>query len=189
MDEPTFNDGQAAGTPGHAVNPPARAEQSSNGFRAVLHAQRSLSQNGFMILMLFVGGVSFVTGVAFWLMGAWPVFGFFGLDVLALYIAFKVNYSDGLAHEVVELTPDVLKLTRVSPTGRERSFDFNPYWVRVRLAEWPDGRTNLSLASHGRDFEFGHVLNHDERREFAKVLERALSVARSAIPAQAHSAI
>ena len=129
--------------------------------------------------MLFLGGVSFVTGVAFWLMGAWPVFGFFGLDVLAVYIAFKINYRDGLAHEVVELTPDILKLTRVAPTGRRQSFDFNPYWVRVRLAEWPDGRANLSLTLHGRDFEFGHLLNHDERREFAKVLERALSRARS----------
>ena len=62
--------------------------------------------------------------------------------------------------------------------GRRESFDFNPYWVRVRLAELPDGRTNLSLFSHGRNFEFGHLLNHDERREFAKVLERALSSAR-----------
>jgi uncharacterized membrane protein len=188
MDKPTLNNDQAAGAAGGASSPQSRAEQSANAFRAVLHAHRSLSQNGFLILMLFVGGVSFVTGVAFWLMGAWPVFGFFGLDVLAIYFAFRINYRDGLAHEVVELTPDILKLTRVSPTGNKRSFDFNPYWVRVRLAEWPDGRTNLSLASHGRDFEFGKLLNHDERREFAKVLERALNAVRSGMPTQAQPA-
>ena len=156
----------------------AASAPSADVFRAVLHAHRSLSQRGFLILMSFIGGVSFVTGVAFWMMGAWPVFGFFGLDVLAIYFAFKINYRDGLAHEVVELTPDILKLTRVAPTGGRQSFDFNPYWVRVRLAELPDGRTNLSLFSHGRNFEFGHLLNHDERREFAKVLDRALSRAR-----------
>ena len=182
MDEPlqnnTTNSGEAETAHAHG----------SRAFRVVLHAHRSLSQNGFMILMLFLGGVSFITGVAFWLMGAWPVFGFFGLDVLAVYVAFKINYRDGLAHEVVELTPELLKLTRVSPTGRRRSFDFNPYWVRVRLAEWPDGRTKMTLASHGRDFEFGHLLNHDERREFAKVLERALSTARSSTTPQPQSA-
>lgn len=161
--------------------PAATASQSAGGFRAVLHAHRSLSQRGFLILMCFLGGVSFVSGVAFWAMGAWPVFGFFGLDVLAIYFAFKINYRDGLAHEVVELTPELLKLTRVAPTGRRQSFDFNPYWVRVRLAELPDGRTNLSLASHGRTFEFGHLLNYDERREFAQVLERALSRARGSM--------
>ena len=32
--------------------------------------------------MLCLGAVSFVAGVVFLLMGAWPVFGFFGLDVL-----------------------------------------------------------------------------------------------------------
>jgi uncharacterized membrane protein len=182
MDEPLKNNSaEASGVD-------STGGQTAKAFRAVLHAHRSLSQNGFLILMLFLGGVSFVTGIAFLMMGAWPVFGFFGLDVLAVYIAFKINYRDGLAHEVVELTPDMLKLTRVSPTGRKRSFDFNPYWVRVRLAEWPDGRTNLSLASHGRDFEFGHLLNHDERREFAKVLERALSAARTSMAPQPQNA-
>lgn len=165
-----------------------RPHKTEDAFRAVLHPHRSLSQSGFMILMLFLGGVSFVTGIAFLMLGAWPVFGFFGLDVLAVYIAFKINYRDGLAHEVLELTPDILKLTRVAATGRRQSFDFNPYWVRVRLAEWPDGRTNLSLASHGREFAFGHLLNHDERREFAQVLERALSAARGGMMPAARGA-
>jgi uncharacterized membrane protein len=182
MDEPLKNNGaEPSGVD-------STGGQTAKAFRAVLHAHRSLSQNGFLILMLFIGGISFVTGVAFILMGAWPVFGFFGLDVLAIYVAFKINYRDGLAHEVVELTPDLLKLTRVSPTGTKRSFDFNPYWVRVRLAELPDGRTNLSLALHGRDFEFGQLLNHDERREFARVLERALSAARGSMNAQTQTA-
>ena len=175
--------------PTDASAPDDAERTGANAFRAVLHPHRSLSRNGFLILMMFLGIVSFIVGVAFLMIGAWPVFGFFGLDVLAVYVAFRVNYRDGLAHEVVELTPDVLKLTRVAPTGRRQSFDFNPYWVRVRLAEWPDGRTNLSLASHGRTFEFGHLLNHDERREFARVLERALSAARSGVGGEPQTAM
>ena len=38
-------------------------------------------------------------------MGAWPVMGFFGLDVLLVYCAFKLNYRAGRLCEIVELTP------------------------------------------------------------------------------------
>ena len=52
-------------------------------FSAVITPHRSLGSIGFLVLMIVFGGVSFVTGIAFLLMGAWPVFGFFGLDVAA----------------------------------------------------------------------------------------------------------
>ena len=50
-------------------------------FSATLTPHRSLGRTGFVILMLAVGGVSFVAGLVFLIAGAWPVFGFFGLDV------------------------------------------------------------------------------------------------------------
>ena len=51
-------------------------------FSAVITPHRSLGPKGFLIFMLCLGGLSFVSGVAFVVMGAWPVCGFFGLDVL-----------------------------------------------------------------------------------------------------------
>ncbi len=129
--------------------------------------------------MACLGIVSFVTGMAFLMMGAWPVLGFFGLDVLLIYIAFKLNYRSGRAYELIEISPDLLTLTQVDPKGRSKQHTFNPYWVRVRFTEHVDGRTNLRLASHGKELEFGRVLNDDERREFARVLEGALATARA----------
>lgn len=152
--------------------------QAESIFRAVLHPHRSLSPRGFLILMLAIGSISFVTGMVFISMGAWPVFGFCGLDVLLVYIAFTLNYRSGRAYELVELSKELLQITRVDPRGRRQIFDFNPYWVRVRLSERPGGRTNLRLASHGREFEFGLLLNDDERRDFARALEMALATAR-----------
>jgi uncharacterized membrane protein len=38
--------------------------------------------------MASVGGVCFVFGGFFIAIGAWPVFGFLGLDVLIVYLAF-----------------------------------------------------------------------------------------------------
>ena len=148
-------------------------------FRAVLHPHRSLDPRGFLILMLALGAVSFVTGLVFLSIGAWPVMGFFGLDVLLVYLAFKLNYRAARAYELVELTPATLKLTQVTPSGRSKEFEFNPYWVRVRFIEHPDGSNNLKLTSHGREFEFGRLLNDEERRDFARVLEGALATART----------
>ena len=57
-------------------------------FDAVLHPHRSLGPRGFAILMGALGALSLISGIVFLSAGAWPVFGFFGLDVLIMYIAF-----------------------------------------------------------------------------------------------------
>ncbi len=156
--------------------------QEREPFRAVLYPHRSLGPTGFLILMSAVGGVSFVTGMVFLIMGAWPVFGFFGLDVALIYFAFKLNYRSGRLYEMVELTPETLTVTRVHPSGRKEHFAFNPYWVRVLLAEGPQGRTDLRLTSHGHEFSLGRFLTDDERRDLSHALSGALAQTRSAQP-------
>jgi uncharacterized membrane protein len=145
----------------------------------VLHPHRSLTPNGFMILMLAIGSVSFVMGVAFLMMGAWPVFGFFGLDVALIYLAFKLNFRSGRIYETIDLSPDQFKLMRHHPGGQVQAFECNPYWARVDLSEdRPDGRTSLRIAAQGRQFRFGEFLTDDERREVAHALIGALRTAR-----------
>jgi uncharacterized membrane protein len=161
-------------SPAHAA-----AASAQRPFRVVLYPHRSLGPTGFLILMSAIGGISFVTGMVFLLMGAWPVMGFFGLDAALIYIAFKLNYRSGRLYETVELTRETLTITRVHPSGSQESFDFNPYWVRVHLAEGPQGRNDLRLASHGREFAFGRFLTDDERREVSQVLAGALADTRA----------
>lgn len=143
-------------------------------FRAVLTPHRSLGPRGFLLLMSAVSGVSFVAGLVFFAMGAWPVMGFFGLDVAIIYVAFRMNYRAGRAHELVELTHDHLKITHISPNGRSKTFSCNPYWARVDVQTGPDGRSDLAILAQGKVHRFGHVLNHEERREFGEALRRAL---------------
>src|ERR1700741_5435615 len=88
-------------------------------FRAVLTPHRSLGPKGFLALMIAFGAVSFVTGMLFLVMGAWPVLGFFGLDVLLVYVAFRLNYRSGRLYETLDLTPASLVLTRMHPSGRQ----------------------------------------------------------------------
>lgn len=156
---------------------PTRAGQPSDPtpeLHVVLSAHRSLGKTGFLILMALFGGASFITGAMFLSAGAWPVMAFFGLDVALVYVAFKLNYRSGKLHELVDLTPNALTITRIHPSGAHENFDFNPYWARVALDEWPDGRTDLRIASHGQEFPFARFLNDDERREFAEILRGAL---------------
>ncbi|HWK32775.1 MAG TPA: DUF2244 domain-containing protein [Hyphomicrobium sp.] len=155
------------------------AADGDNAFRAVLYPHRSLGPGGFLILMIGIGSVSFITGMSFLLMGAWPVFGFFGLDVALIYFAFRLNYRAARLYETVEVTPRLLTLTRVQPSGERESFEFNPYWARVRLAETPQGQTDLRIASHGHEFAFGRFLTDEERRELCSALSGALAEARA----------
>jgi len=160
----------------------AESEQSGERhvfLEAVLHPYRSLPRRGFIVLMAALAGASLVAGVICITVGAWPIFGFFGLDVALVYIAFRLNYRSGRLYETVELTPEALTVTRVHPSGKRESFDFNPYWVRVMLAQASHGRTELRLALHGREFAFGHFLTEEERRDFSNALTGALIAARN----------
>ena len=128
--------------------------------------------------MSLLGAVSFVAGMAFLLAGAWPVMGFFGLDVLVIYIAFKLNYRSGRLYETVEVEPSALTVTRVEPSGRSRAFQFETAWVRVDLQVAHDGRSELKLRHHARELIFGRFLTDDERRDLADALRGALLKAR-----------
>jgi uncharacterized membrane protein len=148
-------------------------------FSAVLMPHRSLGPAGFMVLMTAVCLVSFGTGTLFYLLGAWPVIGFMGLDVVLIYIAFKLNFRALRLYETVDLTQDALTITRVAPSGRAQSWSFNPYWVRLSLQERIGRSSELSLASHGKRLVFASFLTDAEREDFASALSSALSSARS----------
>ena len=100
-------------------------------FSAVLTPHRSLSRKGFLILMTVLGLISFATGMAFLLAGAWPVFGFCGLDVLLIYGAFQVSYRRAKAYEQVTVTPSELTVRKVSHQGRISEWTLNPLWVKL----------------------------------------------------------
>lgn len=144
-------------------------------FSAILTPYRSLSPQGFIIVMGLIGGISFIAGVFFFMIGAWPVVGFFGLDVLLVYLAFKMNYRSAKLYETVDLNNDLLTVTRVMPSGKSKSWSFNAYWVRLDVQQAPNCPAVMSLASHGNVLVFGQFLTDDEKFDFAKALRRALN--------------
>ena len=162
-------------TAGNDFDPDAQPEI----FSALLTPHRSLNRTGFVVVMAFVTFVSFAAGLAFLLMGAWPVFGVFGLDVLAIYWAFRINFRHARASEEIRITPTELRLRRVSHRGHVVEFVLNPLWVQLdqkRHAEY--GVEKLYLLSKGRRVSIGSFLGPDEKASFAKALGAALAAAR-----------
>src|SRR6202521_5683264 len=114
-------------TAGNDFDPPPQPEL----FSALLTPHRSLNRTGFLLVMAFVSFVSFAAGLAFLLMGAWPVFGFLGLDVLAIYWGFRINFRRARSTEEISVTPPELRLRRISHRGQVVEFVLNPLWVRL----------------------------------------------------------
>jgi uncharacterized membrane protein len=162
-------------TAGNDFDPDAQPEL----FSALLTPHRSLDRTGFLVVMAFISVVSFAAGFAFLLMGAWPVLGFFGLDALAIYWAFRINFRRAKASEEILVTPSELRLRRISHRGHVVEFVFNPLWVRLdRKTHAEFGIEKLYLVSKGRRVGVASFLGADEKTSFANALAEALQAAR-----------
>ena|SRR5215471_731033 len=150
-------------------------------FERVLLPHRSLPLPAFHLLMLFLGLVSFGASLFFWVLGAWPVCGFFGLDVALLYLAFRISYRSARQHEKLRLAGDQFTVERVSIRGERRIWQFQPFWLRVVLEERPDESNRLLVASHGRSLVIGDFLPPSLRRELAGTLRQVLARWRAAL--------
>jgi uncharacterized membrane protein len=151
-------------------------------FSALLTPHRSLSRTGFVVLMSFLSLVSFTAGVAFLMKGAWPVFGIFGLDVLAVYIAFKINFRRARASEEISVTPSELRVRRVSHRGHVAEWVLNPLWVQLdQISHEEFGIERLYLVSRGRRMAIGSFLGADEKASFAKALRSGLAAAKRGV--------
>jgi uncharacterized membrane protein len=143
-------------------------------FEARLEARRSLPPAGFFWVMLAAGGVSAAISVFVWSQGAWPVVGFCGLDVLALYLAFRVSYAHARLYELIRLTPDELAVERVWPGGRRQIWRLEPFWTRVELKGSAEAGSRLAIRCRKCSVVLGSFLSPAERISFAEGLAAAL---------------
>ncbi len=148
-------------------------------FSAMLTPHRSLSATGFVIMMTLVGVVSFIAGMVFLVMGAWPVFGFFGIDVLLIYLAFRASYRAAIGFEQVSVTPSELRVRKVSHRGQVSDWTVNPLWVRLDREVHPEfGVERLFLVSRGKKLPIAGFLAPEEKASFASALAVAIGEAK-----------
>ena len=148
-------------------------------FSATLRPHRSLGRRGFLLLMTVIAGLWFVTGLYFVALGAWPVLGFVGLDLFAVWLAFRLNYRAARAYEDIEVSRSALVIRKVGPSGKAQEIRFNPQWARLDVERLEDeGVTRITLRMRDVKVPVGAFLNPEDRKSFARAFGAALAEAR-----------
>ena len=148
-------------------------------FNAILKPYASLSSYGFLTFMLILIIVSCSIGIAFAVLGAWPVLGFFGLEIFIIYQAFKYNYRDSKRIENITLTDNDIVIESVSPKGISRIFRLQTYWMKIDYRLSKTTRCGeLILRSHGKSIEIGSFLTTREKKSLAIKLEHEIKAIR-----------
>ena len=144
-------------------------------FSTTLHPHRSLSPEGFKWLIRVAIGANIAIGLPMYLLGAWPVFGFMGLDVFLLWLLFKRSYLDARRRETLTLTDRELIVERVSPEGEREEHRLDAYWLKLERGE----RERLLVSSRGNRLVIGRFLSPQERRAVGDALAAALAAMRA----------
>jgi uncharacterized membrane protein len=145
-------------------------------FEAVIYPNQSLGSKGFILLMSAIALVSGLIGAGFVMVGAWPVTGFLGLDVLLLYLAFRWHLRQSRQVDLISVDQNRLTVRRILSDSKEQIWHFETAWVQVSL-----GDRQLKLRSHGKELVIGTCLTADERRAFAQSLKSAIQVHREVV--------
>ena len=143
-------------------------------FDAMLHPHCSLSPRGFLIFMSVLASASLVLGLWFLAQGAWPIIGFYGLEVAIIYWALRTSYRKAERFEQVRLTETALTVDRADRQGRQRVLSVPPHWLRVSIDDPVRHESQVRLSSHGQAVVVGAFLSPEERLDFARALRRAL---------------
>lgn len=136
---------------------------------------RSLSPKGFRNLILFVAAVLSVISFAFFLIGAWPILGFAGLDFILLYYAFKINLNEAKRVEHLRMTSKKgLEIRRITPKGEEQYTAIEPNWLQVQAIRRKGKSDAVRLRSHGKDIFIGTFLSRQACKRLAADIQDAV---------------
>lgn len=140
---------------------------------AELRPHRSLSLTAFRLMLIVVIMANLIAAIVFIANGAFPVAGFLGLDVLALWLAFRWNYRAARIAEYVRVGAHRVHITSVGVKGEETHWVLNPVWAKVLR----DGKGVLIRAGE-RQIRLGAFLAPKECKSLAEALDLALHRAR-----------
>lgn len=146
-------------------------------FRAELRPHRSASIKAIHAVFVALLAIFIPTATAFVVVGAWPVTGFMGFELLLLYGAFRLNWHRGSTVEYIDLTQRTLTVERIDHWGQRRVWSLQPQWTRITVAERKGGQGRLELRSRGQSLVIGEFLTLDEQVELSLALKKAIAKA------------
>lgn len=146
-----------------------------------LWPHRSLSKRGFRLLMIALGGLMALIGTLFFVLGAWPVIGFLGLEILVVWMAFRMNYNAARRRETLAASRDKFRIERTAPNGTTEIEELPTPWLKARLEETADSGESrpgrLVVSAHGKEAEIGAFLHDAEKQELLPEINAMLDKA------------
>jgi uncharacterized membrane protein len=135
----------------------------------VLRPHRSLSLAAFKLLLAAAIAANLAVALFFMAQGAFPVVGFLGLDVLALWLAFRFNYRAARREERVVIGKHQVYVASRDADGAIAQWVLNPVWARVVR----EG-TGVLIRSGAMQIRLGAFLSPKECETLAAALDGAL---------------
>ena len=144
-------------------------------FQMELRPNRSSTPEAIRKLTLVLCVALIPAGLIFVYVGAWPIFGFLGLELVALVSLLNYHHKRSYIIERISITDKNLKVERIDPWGRRYKWSFQRHWLQVNVGGNGERSCTLELRSHGRALVIGAFLNPGERHEIARLLRDALN--------------
>lgn len=157
------------------------AEAQTLLFQATIVPHRSLSRRGLRILLAAIFGACTLNASIFVAIGAWPVGGFTGIELLLAALLLRINVLSARASEMVMLTGESLRIVRTDRAGKRSERTLPPHWLRTELRERAGRVPRLVLVGRDVEEEVGASLGEAEKRDFAESLGESLRRLRSPI--------
>ncbi|HEY1934704.1 MAG TPA: DUF2244 domain-containing protein [Acetobacteraceae bacterium] len=155
------------------------AQDGSVLFEAVIVPHRSLSRRGLLRLQALIVGLCCLTGLRFWMLGAWPVLAFSFVEIGFAVALLSLNARRARASELVLLSEDSVRVLRTDARGRRQQTSIDSAWLNVVLEEDHGRVPRLLLVARNAREEIGTVLGEAEKRDLASALRTALHRARN----------
>ena len=152
-----------------------KSPENGEAIVITLWPYRSLSLRGFRILIVVLASVMSFIGLGFYLLGAWPVVGFLGLEIFVVWYAFKWNYRSGQLVETVAITPQQVDITRTDWRGRSKTICLDGVWIKAELDTKEKRRCRLYLRQHANKLEIGAFMPSAEKPYLAAALNEAFT--------------
>ena len=130
-------------------------------------------------MVLGLLGATGLTVLRLWLLGAWPVAIFAGLEVGLFLALFALHRRAMRQTELVLLSPAALSIVQIAPNGKRKTLQLQPGWLNVVLQERTGRVPALLLTSRGYRREIARSLGETEKRDLATALQTALHALRN----------
>jgi uncharacterized membrane protein len=143
-------------------------------FKAEVTPHRSLSARGMRLVIGFVCTVSLCTTTLFWHLGAWPIAGFNGGEILLAMVLLRMHHGSAREREVLLLSHAGLRITRTDARGQASERLVPNGWLNVILAERPGRVPGLFITARGMHVEVAASLGESEKRDLADALKEAV---------------